>query len=155
MEAYDAFLNELVNSNKLEYSGEFALNWVNPYSVGDMQQKRDDLCVDISWRFKKTKPYYKSISPGCQICGEGKWSCLFITNKCNANCFYCPTSQNEDSVIFGEIESETDHLPLTHVRSKCSEEFLAKADKELKETIEYYRDSVTKACNIIISGKNV
>jgi hypothetical protein len=62
---------------------------------------------------------------------------------------------NTEFHIFGEIESETDHLPLTHVRSKCSEEFLAKADKELKETIEYYRDSVTKACNIIISGKNV
>lgn len=57
--------------------------------------------------------------------------------------------------IFGEIESETDHLPLNHVRSKCSKEFLAKADKELCETIEYYRANVIKACNIIIGSKNV
>ncbi len=57
--------------------------------------------------------------------------------------------------IFGEIESETDHLPLNHVRSKCSEEFLAKADIELCETIEYYRANVIKACNTIIGSKNV
>lgn len=57
--------------------------------------------------------------------------------------------------IFGVIESETDHLPLNHVRSKCSEEFLTKSDKELKETIEYYRPDVIKACNVIIGRKNV
>ncbi|MBI9069219.1 MAG: radical SAM protein [Salinivirgaceae bacterium] len=98
MEAYHTFLNGLVNSNKKEYSGEFALNWVNRYLVEAMQQKRNELCTEVSWLFKKTKPYYKSISQGCQICGEGKWSCLFISNKCNANCFYCPTSQDEDAL---------------------------------------------------------
>lgn len=98
MKAYYSFLNELVNKNKQEYSGDFTVNWLNPYTVNEIQLQRDVLCKDASWLFKKTKPYHKHISPGCEICGEGKWSCLFITNECNANCFYCPTSQNEDAL---------------------------------------------------------
>ena len=27
---------------------------------------------------------------------KAKWSCLFISGKCNANCFYCPAPQNSD-----------------------------------------------------------
>jgi hypothetical protein len=57
--------------------------------------------------------------------------------------------------IFGVIESETDHLPLKHVRPNCSADFLIKADKELTETIQYYRTDVIKACRDIISSKNV
>ena len=52
--------------------------------------------------------------------------------------------------IFGLIESETDHLPLKHVRSNCSAEFLAKSDKELTEKISFYRNQVVDACNKII-----
>ncbi|KYN85994.1 hypothetical protein ATY36_05080 [Vibrio cidicii] len=57
--------------------------------------------------------------------------------------------------VFGIIESETDHLPLNHVRSSCSLDFLEKADAELAETIEYYRSDVIVACNKIISSKSV
>jgi pyruvate formate-lyase activating enzyme-like uncharacterized protein len=32
------------------------------------------------------------------LCGQGTWSCLFITGKCNAKCFYCPTSQESDGI---------------------------------------------------------
>lgn len=32
------------------------------------------------------------------MCGTGLWSCLFITNRCNASCFYCPTPQLKDEV---------------------------------------------------------
>jgi pyruvate formate-lyase activating enzyme-like uncharacterized protein len=28
----------------------------------------------------------------------GTWSCLFITGKCNAKCFYCPASQETDGI---------------------------------------------------------
>jgi len=53
--------------------------------------------------------------------------------------------------VLGVIESETDHLPLKHVRVSCSDEFLAKSDKELAETIEYYRADVVTDCNKIIN----
>jgi len=52
--------------------------------------------------------------------------------------------------VFGVIESDTDHLPLKHVRANCSAEFLAKSDKELAETIEFYKNDVVSACNKII-----
>ncbi|KOF39922.1 hypothetical protein ACX07_22565 [Vibrio parahaemolyticus] len=57
--------------------------------------------------------------------------------------------------VFGLIASETDHLPLNHVRLNCSEEFLAKADKELIETIKFYRSDIVSACNKIIRNINV
>ena len=57
--------------------------------------------------------------------------------------------------VFGVIESETDHLPLKHVRPNCSADFLIKADEDLAETIRYYRTDVTNACHKIISSKNV
>ena len=57
---------------------------------------------------------------------------------------------NTEFHVFGVIESDTDHLPLKHVRENCSAEFLAKSDKELAETIEFYRADVVSACNKII-----
>ncbi|MBB1398760.1 hypothetical protein [Pseudoalteromonas sp. SG44-8] len=57
--------------------------------------------------------------------------------------------------VFGVIESDTDHLPLKHVRANCSSEFLAKSDKELAEIIEHYKAEVVSACNKIVSSKNV
>ncbi|ENO1334805.1 hypothetical protein ACA712_004637 [Vibrio parahaemolyticus] len=57
--------------------------------------------------------------------------------------------------VFALIASETDHLPLNHVRLNCSEEFLAKADKDLVETIKFYRSDVVSACNKIIRNINV
>ncbi|MBA6254432.1 MULTISPECIES: hypothetical protein [unclassified Colwellia] len=52
--------------------------------------------------------------------------------------------------IFALLSSELDHLPLSHVRAKCSAEFLAKSDKELAEYIEYYKTDVISACNKIV-----
>ena len=39
-----------------------------------------------------------TLSPGCRICGQGAWSCLFINGKCNCRCFYCPTAQDSVSI---------------------------------------------------------
>lgn len=52
----------------------------------------------VKYTNNKTKIYTSEISPGCKLCSEGSWSCLFINNKCNCNCFYCPTSQTEIDV---------------------------------------------------------
>ena len=43
----------------------------------------------------QTKPHLGPLSPGCRICTEGRWSCLFINGVCNCRCFYCPSPQNE------------------------------------------------------------
>lgn len=77
-----------------------AINWVNPYKSANFQEQRDNLLkkAENSLLFKGTKPYHKQLSEGCRICGSGEWSCLFITNKCNAGCFYCPTPQLNDEL---------------------------------------------------------
>jgi len=97
MEAFDAYLNSLMNKNRLEFSDFSEIKWLNYYVDNDLIQKRNQLVLKVEDKlFKQTKPYYNHISKGCQLCGKGLWSCLFITNKCNANCFYCPAAQNID-----------------------------------------------------------
>lgn len=100
MEMFYEWLNTLVNRNRSDFAQWPDINWVNLYNSRDFQQQRDDLLSKIgdSVLFKGTKPYHKQISQGCSICGSGKWNCLFITNKCNAHCFYCPASQKQDEI---------------------------------------------------------
>ena len=99
MDANANYLNGLINENKNLFSQYPDINWVNPYVGDEFQQHRDELLLrNPAALFKQTKPYHKQISKGCQLCGQGLWSCLFITNRCNANCFYCPTSQTDDEV---------------------------------------------------------
>lgn len=100
MEAYFAYLNELINNNKANFSLYPNINWVNPYQSAMLIEKRDQLIEKVGedWLFKKTKPFFNQISKGCSLCGQGLWSCLFITNKCNGACFYCPAAQKEDIV---------------------------------------------------------
>lgn len=98
MNAYYQYLNDLVNENKRVYREWPGLKWLNAYEAEYFQQKRDTLLAPFKEEslFKGTKPFYREISTGCKLCGRGKWSCLFITGKCNANCFYCPTPQLHD-----------------------------------------------------------
>lgn len=98
MQALYTYLNMLLNQGKSEFSQWPELNWLNPYLAQGYNEQRDEYLkkLDALPLFKETKPSHNHISKGCQICGEGKWSCLFITNECNAACFYCPTAQNLD-----------------------------------------------------------
>ncbi len=41
------------------------------------------------------KPVFGSLSPGCQTCVEGTWSCIYINSSCPKNCFFCPIPQND------------------------------------------------------------
>ncbi len=98
MEALYLWLNTLVNKNKTDFAGWDGIQWLHPYNSTEAQALRDDLLAKNkgSELFKGTKPYYNQISKGCGTCGAGNWSCLFITGKCNAGCFYCPAPQQTD-----------------------------------------------------------
>lgn len=100
MNPYTAYLNNLVNLNREKFSRFSGIRWLNPYQAAEFREKRDMITAGLqgSWLFKETKPFYSHLSPGCKLCGEGVWSCLFITNKCNAGCFYCPSLQVRDEV---------------------------------------------------------
>lgn len=103
MNTYLNFLNELSNKAAGEHSQHGKpVNWVNPYLAKEHEDTRNALITNaasrLRWDFKKTKPWINSISKGCRLCGEGEWSCLFITGVCNAACFFCPASQNLETL---------------------------------------------------------
>jgi hypothetical protein len=100
MNAYFAYLNGLINKHKIDYSAYSEIKWLNPYEAVYYQEKRDAMLASFKEKalFKDTKPFFNGISTGCKLCGHGLWSCLFITSKCNATCFYCPTAQNTNDL---------------------------------------------------------
>ncbi len=102
MSAYYAYLNDLINRSIKKYRDSGTINWANPYTSQEFEDQKADILKSyskaVNWSFKKTKPWVNSISKGCELCGQGDWSCLFITGRCNANCFYCPTAQNNDDL---------------------------------------------------------
>lgn len=99
MDPFDRYLNDLVSENSREFD-KYSIRWINPYTASDYEGQRtqliDRLDHQLQWSFQGTKPWVNSLSPGCVLCGQGKWSCLFITGVCNAACFYCPAAQTED-----------------------------------------------------------
>jgi hypothetical protein len=57
--------------------------------------------------------------------------------------------------VFGVIASDTDHLPTEKVREHCSSAMLDRSDKEMKETVAFYKDKVTEACNEILAKHEI
>lgn len=96
MEPYYNWLNSLVNDSKSNFKEWETLKWMNSKQARSALEKREALLENLNLLFKDTKPYHNRISDGCKLCGLGQWSCLFITGKCNAGCFYCPASQLAD-----------------------------------------------------------
>ncbi|WP_084681089.1 radical SAM protein [Desulfospira joergensenii] len=95
---------ERIRLNREEYSDTYdRMNWLFPEAADKALDRRKALLQEIfapgqagpGWLFDGTKLYTHSISPGCALCGQGDWSCLFINGICNASCFYCPSSQKE------------------------------------------------------------
>ncbi len=103
MTPYISYLNDLVNKNHaLIEDYKLPVNWINNHSVYALEAERNELFEylnqAINHSYKKSKPWYNSLSKGCQLCAEGSWSCLFINNICNATCAFCPTQQDNDEV---------------------------------------------------------
>jgi len=95
---------ELVRQTRLEYSDFYdTMTWLAPETTDAASRLRESLITDIfdartpgaGWQFSGTKLFTHKISPGCALCGNGDWSCLFINGICNAQCFYCPSTQKE------------------------------------------------------------
>lgn len=92
---------KLIDQNRREYGLYYdQLKKVSYYTAMEMENRRDLLTVQhehvVDFCFNRTKPYVHDISPGCKLCGEGEWSCLFMNNRCNCTCFYCPAPQISD-----------------------------------------------------------
>lgn len=72
----------------------------------------------VSYSFGENKIHTGKLSPGCLICGEGYWSCMFINGLCTAHCFYCPQDRKmkeerpptEDGITFDNAQDYVDYL---------------------------------------------
>jgi len=89
------------------------LKWLTEKEVELANSKRDRLLKSLSkkarYSFRGSKIHIGKLSPGCLICGQGPWSCLFINALCTANCFYCPEDRSitQEKDPFDEIKFET------------------------------------------------
>ncbi len=100
MKAFANQQNKQVESNRKEYGVNYdSIQWLNYYEAMEFEDKRNEIISQlgdrVNWGFNNTKTDVSRLSPGCKLCGEGQWSCLFINGKCNCNCFYCPAPQTE------------------------------------------------------------
>lgn len=93
-----------INRIREEYLDAYdIMHWLSPEEAGSAERTREELVSAIfgspdspaKWRFSETKLFTHNLSPGCTLCGEGHWSCLFINGVCNAGCFYCPSEQKD------------------------------------------------------------
>lgn len=91
---------QLIAANEQEYLERYqALNFPTDSELQVAERQREQLLTILAGRVatgcQGTKLDMRSLSPGCRICVTGGWSCLFISGRCNCDCFYCPTAQNE------------------------------------------------------------
>lgn len=152
MDAFIQYLNHLTNKNKQDYNNQGDINWLNNWRMDKYEETKKNLLDALKYPplFNQTKPYYNKISKGCEICGSGKWSCLFITGICNANCFYCPAAQNTEEppqsqgLTFETPEAYAEyinHFGFTGVSFSGGEPLLV-ADKVID-----YLSAVRQMCN--------
>jgi pyruvate formate-lyase activating enzyme-like uncharacterized protein len=105
-----------------------SMNWLCPETAATASKTRAALIDAIGtfpgarWRASKTKLHTHALSPGCEICRQGAWSCLFVNGICNAHCFYCPSAQNDpgppmaNSVVFEKPRDYADFVNLFQIK---------------------------------------
>ena len=91
----------LIDANSHEYGSRYnLLSFASPEHLIAATAEREALLQWLKHRaslgYADTKIDCNRLSPGCQRCGDGSWSCLFINGRCNGRCFYCPTPQDDD-----------------------------------------------------------
>lgn len=101
-----------IKNNRNEYGEQYGLlNWVSENKSRASEEQRQNILRQlndqIQYGFKDTKIDTQHLSQGCILCGQGQWSCLFINGRCNCQCFYCPTVQDDIGL------PTTNHLTFT------------------------------------------
>ena len=91
---------QMIAANQEEYGEDYArLRFPEEAELEEAGRQREALLQELADRVEigcgGTKLDMNNLSPGCRICAEGGWSCLFISGRCNCDCFYCPTDQSE------------------------------------------------------------
>jgi uncharacterized protein len=117
----DLSREQAVELNKKEYGEDYTLlRWVTDEQAlkADEERKKilSSLEGSVQFGFHGTKLDCRKLSPGCVLCGQGLWSCLFVNSLCKARCFYCPSEQRSKSepitngIPFSNPQDYTDYL---------------------------------------------
>jgi len=103
-----------------------SLPWATEEQARQAEERRQELLEGLDGRIRlaarETKPHCGDLSPGCRLCVQGLWSCLFITGRCNGRCFFCPAEQQADDppmtngLVFPRPEGYLEYLELTGYR---------------------------------------
>lgn len=112
---------QIIEKNLREYGERYArLKWVEERQARSAENARESLLNSIKDRIlsgsNSSKYFTRDLSPGCRICGEGNWSCLFVNGKCNCRCFFCPSLQDEthtpmsNTVAFPRSDEYLDYI---------------------------------------------
>ncbi len=94
-----ADFNTYRNANLRDYGSlYYAMRWMTDEDAARAERERsgllERLAPHITYHANGSKICYRGMSPGCELCMNGLWSCLFINNVCNSGCFFCPNEQN-------------------------------------------------------------
>ncbi len=90
---------QLIRKNQTEFKDLYqSFRWPVEEETRTAAEHRQALLSALESRIqvsaKGTKPHLGDLSPGCRLCMQGVWSCLFVNGRCNCSCFYCPSEQN-------------------------------------------------------------
>ena len=109
----------LITTNRHEYGDVYAdLPFLTPDQEVLATARRSELIAALDGRVSfgcgGSKLDMRNLSPGCRICVEGSWSCLFINGRCNARCFFCNSEylQNGQSIPWPKARGILEELDL-------------------------------------------
>lgn len=110
-------ISELAIKNVVNSVSWFSkIKWQSAAEAEKAIAKRDALLAQfapdqLNQSFGDSKPHRGALSPGCQKCGDGEWSCFYVTNQCNLSCYFCPQDRNAT----GHYTPEAEELNFTNV----------------------------------------
>jgi uncharacterized protein len=113
---------DFIGQNRQEYGDRYdVIRWPTQSQAREGTAERESLVGELLRSgvvigCHDTKLDCRKLSPGCEACKEGNWSCLFINNLCNGACFFCPTPQAEqdlpttNTLTFSEPDDYADYI---------------------------------------------
>jgi pyruvate formate-lyase activating enzyme-like uncharacterized protein len=124
---FESQKSKTIELNRREYEDAYdTIPWVSAERALEAAAERREILNALSENtrlgFQGTKMDCTGLSPGCILCGEGAWSCLFVNQICNAGCFYCPTEQTRrtepstNGILFQNPREYVRYLERFHFR---------------------------------------
>ncbi len=92
------FLQEVVESVRNFSTKRISCKSV-PSTFSTISEQNCSLAHSTCIEDNGARLYSGKLSPGCQICHQGHWECVFITMECNLACEFCLRPYHQDDAI--------------------------------------------------------